>query len=85
MSPVVFFIRVPFACHYASCPLSNLRNVHIAVSILGVKSHTLVTHTIPQGVDLAPTLPGGVVIQWIFFFVQGRGELRLTGCHSFER
>ena len=27
-------------CHYALCDIFNLRNAHVAASILGVKSHT---------------------------------------------
>ena len=27
------------ACHYALCHMSNLRNAHVDLSILGVKGH----------------------------------------------
>ena len=30
----------PVVCHHDLCRMSNLRNAHVALSILGVKGHT---------------------------------------------
>ena len=37
----VTIVLAPVACHYTLCRMSNLRNAHVALLILGVKGHSL--------------------------------------------
>ena len=42
-------------CHYAICRMSNLRNTHVALSILGVKGHDYSHYTIVHDIYLPRT------------------------------
>ena len=37
--PCHYISKPHVACHYVPCPMSNLRNYHVALSILGVRGH----------------------------------------------
>ena len=77
LCPMSLYFYLPVTCHLALGRMSNLRNGHVAVSILGVKGHLLLYLTLVRVGQAFPSYPGYTSTLFYTLDIQGLSFIAL--------